>query len=229
MKHRLLALGLALCLTAALSACGGGGETPAPSAGPSAETLAPSAAPEPSTQPSAAPDPETLPEVEHDALPTQSDAPAADPSPTPDLTADPTAPPSQAPSSEAPAKSVSAADVYAAVSKAASVSYDDATAYIDAFYTTLDTADLADYVLYQPAMSAQIEEIFIARVDSGKLDAVKAACRDRQAAMAEDAAFYVDTGAYVDSYQLVSEGDWVFFCVGANAAGAADAFKSAVK
>ncbi len=236
MKRRLLALGLALCLTAALTACGGG-EEPAPTGDAPAESPAPSAAP------SVAPD---APAVEHETLPT---GPAAEPSATPEPSASPapsaapsegqvashpivTPAPSQTPSeapSEAPAKSVTAAEVYTAVSQAASVSYDDATAYIDAYYTTLSTSDLADYVLYQPAMSAQIEEIFIAKVNSGKMDAVKAACKDRQAAMAEDAAFYVDTGAYVDSYQLVSEGDWVLFCVGANASGAATAFKDAVK
>ncbi len=237
MKRRLLALGLALSLTAALTACGGG-ETPAPTGDVPAESLAPSVEP-------------SAPAVEHETLPT---GPAGEPSATPEPSASPApsaapsegqvashpivtpAPsetpsetPSEAPASETPAKSVTAADVYAAVSKAAGVSYDDASAYIDAYYTTLSTSDLADYVLYQPAMSAQIEEIFIAKVNSGKMDAVKAACRDRQAAMAEDAAFYVDTGAYVDSYQLVSEGDWVLFCVCANASGAAGAFKDAVK
>ncbi len=238
MKRRLLALGLALCLTAALTACGGG-EEPAPTGDVPAESLTPSV--EPSVEPDA-------PAVEHETLPT---GPAATPEPSEapasEIPASETPAPSAAPSegqvashpivtpapsetpSEAPAKSVSAADVYAAVSQAASVSYDDATAYIDAYYTTLNTGDLADYVLYQPAMSSQIEEIFIAKVNSGKMDAVKAACKDRQAAMAEDAAFYVDTGAYVDSYQLVSEGDWVLFCVGANASGAAGAFKDAVK
>lgn len=241
MKRRLLALGLALCLTAALAACGGG-ETPAPTGDVPAESLAPSGEPSPSVTP----DPETLPAVEHETLPT---GPAGEPSATPEPSASPapeaapsegqvashpivTPAPSQAPSeepSETPAKSVTAADVYAAVSKAAGVSYDDASAYIDAYYTTLSTSDLADYVLYQPAMSSQIEEIFIAKVNSGKLDAVKAACKDRQAAMAEDAAFYVDTGAYVDSYQLVSEGDWVLFCVCAKAGDAATAFKDAVK
>lgn len=236
MKRRLLALGLALCLTAALSACGGS-DGPAPTGDVPAESLAPSGTPAPSAVPSTQPDPETAPSVEHETLPTgpagESAAPSAAPSDGqvashPIVTPAPSQTPSEAPS-EAPAKRVSAAEVYAAVSAAAGVSYDDVSAHIDAYYTTLDTGDLADYVFYQPAMSAQIEEIFIARVNSGKLDAVKAACRDRQAAMAEDAAFYVDSGAYVDSYQLVSEGDWVLYCVCADASGAADAFKSAVK
>ncbi len=244
MKRRLLALGLVLCLTAALTACGGG-ETPAPTGDVPAESLAPSDAP--STEPSVEPD---APAVEHETLPT---GPAGDPSAAPEpsatpapsaapsegqvashpiVTPAPSETPSEAPSeepSEAPAKSVTAAEVYAAVSKAAGVSYDDISAHIDAYYTTLNTGDLADYVFYQPSMSAQIEEIFIAKVNAGKMDAVKAACKDRQAAMVEQAAFYVGTGDYVDSYQLVSEGDWVLFCVGADAAGAADAFKDAVK
>ncbi len=205
MKRRLLALGLALCLTAALTACGGG-EEPAPTGDVPAETLEPSASPAPSAAPS---------EGQVASHPIVTPAPSQ-------------APASETPS-EAPAKSVTAAEVYAAVSKAAGVSYDDISAHIDAYYTTLSTSDLADYVFYQPSMSAQIEEIFIAKVNSGKMDAVKAACKDHQAGLVEQAAFYAGTGDYVDSYQLVSEGDWVLFCVGPNAGDAANAFKDAVK
>ncbi len=128
-----------------------------------------------------------------------------------------------------PPQEVTAPSVYAAVSAAAGVSYDDMTAYVDAFYPGLDTADLADYVFYQPSMSGQIEEIFIAKVNSGKLDAVKSACSDRQQGMVEDAEMYPDTGTYVASYQLVTEGDWLLFCVGPNAQGAVTAFQNAVK
>lgn len=236
MKKRLTALALTLCLAAGLCACAAG-------------EPAPSDAPAPSPEVTATPEAETLPEAEHDTLPAGSeapaqsgeagetnsgaapgsDAPAAEPSPTPDLMAGPTAPPSQAPGEEAPAKAVTAADVYAAVSAAAGVSYDNSTDYIDSFYTTLDTGDLSDYVFYMPAMSGQIEEIFLARVSAGKLDAVKAACLDRQKAMAEDAAFYGATGAYVDSYQLVTQGDWVLFCVCEKAADAVSAFQDAAK
>lgn len=238
MKERFTALALAGVLVFALAACGGndsGEATPTPSA---AETVSPSpegspsAGVEESLEPtrapgSEAPAPSAVPEKSES--PTQSEAPeetnlgampgGAVPAPGPSETPAP---------SEAPEKAVAAADVYAAVSAAAGVSYDDTSAYLENFYTTLDTAALSDYVLYMPAMSSQLEEIFLAKV-SGDVEAVKSACMDRQAAMAEEAEFYGTTGAYVESYQLVTQGDWVLFCVGEKAAEAVNAFQDAVK
>lgn len=226
MKRRLTALALTGVMLVALAACGG--ETPVEvSPSPEVSDL-PSEEVAATAQATGSVETEA-PEVSEE--PGQSDGPSespagesAQPSPTPSAIGDPTAPPS-----EEPAKAPTAAEVYTDVSAAAGVSYDNTTDYIDAFYTTLSTGDLDDYVLYMPPMSTQIEEIFIAKVKSGKMDAVKAACRDRQAAMAEDAAFYGTTGAYVDSYQLVDQGDWVLFCVCEKAGSAVSTFRSSVK
>ncbi len=236
MKKRLTALALAGVLVFALSACGGdsGDATPTPSA---PESLSPSPTPDESAAPSLEASPSA--EVEESLEPTG--APESE-TPAPSATSAPSLEPAAGPSdgtvqshpietpapSETPAKAVTAADVYAAVSAAAGVSYDDTSAYIENFYTTLDTAALSDYVLYMPAMSSQLEEIFLAKV-TGDMEAVKSACLDRQAAMAEEAEFYGTTGAYVDAYQLVTEGDWVLFCVGEKAADAVSAFQDAVK
>lgn len=228
MKTRLTALALAGVMLVALAACGGtdaGDVQPAPDPSQSVTDL-----PEESVTPSPIPSEGTPAPLDSTdapgALGPDSDAPSAEP--TPSAIGDPTAPPSEVPS-EAPAASVTAAEVYTAVARAAGVSYDNSTDYIDAFYTTLSTGDMDDYVLYQPSMSTQIEEIFLAKVKSGKMDTVKAACRDRQAALAEQAAFYATTGTYVDSYQLVSEGDWVLFCVCEKSSDAVSAFRSSVK
>lgn len=247
MKTRLLALALAGALALALCACGAGNAGGEPTAQPTAAETPPEV--EHETLPTAPADAPSSEQVTGPMLPTST------PAPTPEAVVDPTAPPSQAltsqtpasqapasqaPDSQAPASEVppqneaataapSAAAVSAAVSRAGGVSYDDASAYIDAFYTTLNTADLADYAFSMPPMSTQLEELFVARVKSGRMDAVKAACRDRQAALAEDAAFYGTTGAYVDGYQLLSQGDWLLFYVGPNAGAAVGAFQNAVK
>lgn len=226
MKRRLTALALAGVMLLALAACGARTPeevSPSPEISdlPSEEVAATAGA----TEGVETETPQVSAEPSESATPSESPADeSAQPSPTPSAIGDPTAPPS-----EEPAKAPTAAEVYAAVSAAAGVSYDNTTDYIDAFYTTLSTGDLDDYVLYMPPMSTQIEEVFIAKVKSGKMDAVKAACRDRQAAMAEEAAFYGTTGAYVDGYQLVDQGDWVLFCVCEKASGAVSTFRSSVK
>lgn len=246
MKERFTALALAGALVLALAACGGGSEQAAPTPG-----AAESASPSPAPDGSAAPAPEGSPsaDTEESLEPTrapgsETPTPGATPSATPAQSGDPeetdpgavpgdTVPapgPGETPApGEAPEKAVAAADVTAAVSAAAGVSYDDTSAYLENFYTTLDAGDVADYALFMPPMSTQIEELFVAVVQSGKLDAVKSACLDRQAAMAEDAAFYGTTGQYVDGYRLVSEGDWLLFYVGPNADAAVSAFQDAVK
>ncbi len=206
MKQRLTALALAGVMLLGLAACAKSVEDATPNPTPLETVPAATATPQPTEDV----------EVET-AQPSESAAPSQEP----------TVQPSEEPSDQ-PAKAPTAAQVYAAVSAAAGVSYDDSTAYIDAFYTTLDLSALSDYVFYMPPMSTQMEEIFIAKV-SGDMDAVKSACLDRQAAMAEEAAFYGTTGAYVDSYQLVTEGDWVLFCVCEKTADAVSAFRSSVK
>ena len=145
--------------------------------------------------------------------PIQTPPPEATPEPTP----------------EAPAKAVTAADVYGKVFAVAdSAASMEASFVLEDFYT-ISESDLEDFVLYMPEMSTNIEEIFIAKVKSGKLDSVKAACEERQGMMAADAALYPATGGYVASYQLVTEGDWILFCICGNPDSAVTAFRDALK
>lgn len=137
------------------------------------------------------------------------------------------------PSSSAPAnatpvdKAPSAAEVYTTVSAAAggTSATTNFTDSLDSFYD-IQTSDLEDFVLYIPAISTTLEEIFVARVKPGKMDAVKSACQSRLQSLQENAEFYPDTGAYVSEAKLVTSGNWVMLCVVPNASGAVNAFQN---
>ena len=117
-----------------------------------------------------------------------------------------------------------AADIYAKVSAVAGGNpMSDMGFVLEEFYN-LSASDLEDFVFYMPDMSATTEEIFIARVKSGKLDAVKSACQSRQQGMKEDAAIYPSAAAYVESSQIVTNGDWILFVVVAEPDSAVTAF-----
>jgi len=237
MKYmRVSALALAGAMSLTLAACGGGpaesapspeaSETPAiVSAEPSVEATLPAVTAEPSDAPS-----ESVDVVPAEPTPagTAAVAPVATPAPTKPVQSQPveTAAPTATPE---PAAQVTAAEVYASVSaKAGGSAMSDMSFVLEEYYS-ISASDLEDYVLYMPDMSTSIEEIFIARVKSGKMDSVKSACEARQKGMAEDAAFYPDTGAYVDGYQLVTNGDWVMFCVCQDPSGAVSAFNDCTK
>lgn len=229
---RLPALVLTGAMLLSLAACGGkSAGTPAPSVPAAEDTATPVPAVEDTTTPAPAPEDTTKP-VE--AEPVESGAPSTAPTPKPDhkpVQSHPveTAPaPTPAPSAE-PETALTAADVYAAVSaKAGGSAMIDASFLLTEYYNVSED-DLEDYAFYMPDMSANIEEIFIAKVKSGRMDAVKAACEGRQKGMAEDAETYPATGTYVSGYQLVTSGDWILFCVCENASAAADTFRNTVK
>lgn len=236
MKHRVLALGLSFCLMAGLAACGGGngGDVP-PTPDPSESVTA---SPAGTLEPSASPIPDKDAPAPSDTVisqPVQTPPPAggaeAQPTPTP-VVGDPTAPPSVAPEpSDTPSIAVPAAStVYAAVSQSAGETSAtmDASSVMENFYN-LSTGDLEDFVFYMPELSAYTEELFIARAKAGKVDAVKAACQSRLDGLKEDGAFYPGTGIYLDSAQIVTQGDWVMLCVCPDASGAVKAFQDAVK
>lgn len=172
---------------------------------------------------------ETTPE----ATPEVSEKPAATPAPSekPAETPAPTEKPAETPTPSAPAveNNATAAEVYTAVFAAANGAADfEVTDMIDTFYSvSLD--DLADAVYYMPMTSANVEEIFIARVQSGKLSAVKSACEERLEQLKADAELYVATGAYVANAQIVTEGDWIMLCVCPDADAAVSAFRDSVK
>lgn len=236
MKHRITALLLALGLTVSLAACAEKlperTDDPAPS---QAATQTPEGTP--------LPDPtETVPTVEPEesAIPDKGTpppegtrepigdptAPAVTPAPTPTPVETAPAEPSDTPSIAVPA----ASEVYSAVSKSAgdTTATMDASSVLENFYN-LSADDLEDYVLYIPELSANIEEIFIARAKSGKVDTVKAACQSRLDGMKEEGAFYPGTGVYLDSAKIETSGDWVILCVCPDSAGAVKAFQGCVK
>jgi len=233
-KNRLPALALAGALTLTLAACGDKPtETPTPTP---IDTPAVSESAQPSAAPSESVEPSVEPTETAEAEPVESDTPSiATPKPTDAVQVSPieTAPASTpAPTPEptpAPAASLTAADVYAKVSASAGGSAMSDMSFVLEDYYNVSASDLEDYALYQPDMSASIEEIFIAKAAGGKVDSVKAACQSRLEGLKEDAEFYPATGAYVDSARVETNGDWVLFCVCENADAAVKAFNDALK
>ncbi len=235
MRYRPLPLVLAGALTLSLlTACGGPAESPVPTESeavtpPVVETTAPVQSTEAVSPAVTDGGVVLLPpaqSAEVAPLPPEQSAqvePLATPAPTPQ--------PIETPGpSAAPVESLlTAAGVYETVSAAAGGDAMSDVSFALEDYYSLSAADLDDYVLYMPDMSATIQEIFIAKVGSGRMDAVKAACESRQKGMAEDAQFYPATGTYVDSYQLVTSGDWVLFCVCETPDAAVEAFNNCTK
>lgn len=241
-KRSILLSALSGAMFLSLCACGSKGPDPTPDPAPTESTnvivASPDAEPTESANVVVSPDAEPTESMnviapeESEAVvePLASQAPAATETPVqtqPIITPAPT--PEPTPTPEAPAAAVTAAGLYDKVFAAAgSAATMDASFALEDFYN-LSESDLEDFVLYMPEMSTNIEEIFIAKVKSGKMDNVKAACEGRQQGMAEEAAFYVTTGAYVDNYKLVSNGDWLLFCVCGDPEGAVAAFHDALK
>lgn len=242
MKQRITALLLALGLTAGLAACSPKAPVPDETVSPSPDATemvspTPDVTPDPdptegvSTQ---QPDVTELPD-KGTPPPEVTSVPIGDPTAPPD-TAQPTPTPAETPApepaepSDTPSIANSAGEVYAAVAKSAgdTTATMDASSVMENFYD-LSADDLEDYVLYIPELSANIEEIFIVRAKPGKASAVKSACESRLAQLQEDAELYPATGAYVADYKLVTEGDWVLFCVCPDASGAVKAFQNSVK
>lgn len=147
--------------------------------------------------------------------------------------ATPTPPPTQentaAPTDGGATKDVTAEEVMAAVSAVAGGSeMEDFSFAISEFYG--DSEDnVEEFAFYMPGESSVSQEIFIARVKSGCMDSVKAACQDRQAALEAQAKDYPSTGTYLKDAKLIVEGDWLLFCVCENADKAVEAFQNSVK
>lgn len=145
------------------------------------------------------------------------------------LTPAPTAEPTPEPTPEAPAAGLTAADAYAKVSAVAGGNaMSDMGFVLEEFYN-LSTDDLEDFVFYMPEMSATNEEIFIAKVKSGKMDAVKGACESRHQGLKEEGAMYPVAAEYVENARIVTNGDWIMFAVVANPAEAESAFNDYTK
>ncbi len=227
MKHRFLAFGLAVCLSVGLAACGGAKDGDVPPTPDPSESV--TASPAGTVEPTDIPDKGTpAPSDEVSAQPSQtppagSAEPTAQPTPTPAI-GDPTAPPSAAPSAEpepsdtpsiAPTTAASLRELFmlsSSNSDAPTADFSDMSAYLENFYN-LSADDLEDFVFYKPDMSTAIQEFFLAKVKSGKVDAVKAACQSRLDGLKEEAEFYPGTADFVSSAQLETVGDWVVLAV----------------
>lgn len=167
-------------------------------------------------------------ETENPVKPLESQGPVQVP-PIETLTPAPTAEPTPEPTPEAPAAGLTAADAYAKVSAVAGGNaMSDMGFVLEEFYN-LSTDDLEDFVFYMPEMSATNEEIFIAKVKSGKMDAVKGACESRHQGLKEEGAMYPVAAEYVENARIVTNGDWIMFAVVANPAEAESAFNDYTK
>ena len=94
----------------------------------------------------------------------------------------------------------------------------------------IDSADLADYVCQFPLMNVQATEFFIARVNSGRMDAVQAAVERRQQDLEEQWSSYLpEQLELVQSYKLIVNGDYIFFAVSYDADAAAEIFNRYTK
>lgn len=221
MKKYIRISALALCgaMILTLAACGGkkSEPTPAPEVSntPEAvESVKPTETPEVS-QPI-----ETAPvESESPAKPVETQKPA-EPSKEPEASQEPAG---------TPEGTLTAADVYAQVSAVAGGNpMIDAGFVLEEFYN-LSADDLEDFAFYMPELSATTEEIFIAKVKSGKLDAIKTACESRQQGMKEDGTMYPSAAVYVENSQIVTNGDWIMFVVAADSDAAVNAFNACTK
>lgn len=242
MKHPSLpALALAGALLFTLSACSpkASESTPTPDPLPSESANLPVSSPEAQptesmniVTPAPTHTPEPQPDPSADVVPPQaSDSPAA---PTesqgpvqvpPSQTPAPTPEPDPTPEAKAP----TAGEVYEKVSAVAGGNaMSDMSFVLEDFYS-LSAGDLEEFAFYMPEMSATTEEIFIARVKSGKMDAVKGACESRHQGLKEEAAMYPTAAEYVENARIVTNGDWILFVVAEHPAEAESAFLDCTK
>ena len=78
----------------------------------------------------------------------------------------------------------------------------------------VDPADLVEYICKIPFMNTQATEFFIAQVQPGQMDTVKAALEARQAALQSQWSQYLPAQLeLVENYKLVTSGDYILFAV----------------
>lgn len=78
----------------------------------------------------------------------------------------------------------------------------------------IDPASLDSYVARMPMMMVHATEFFLAKVKDGEMDTVKQALVDRQAALDEQWSWYLpEQYDLVKNYQLITNGNYILFCV----------------
>lgn len=220
MKHiRLTALALSGALTLTLLAgCGSKNAEPTPV---------------PSETPIVSAEPSETPEVSTE--PTETPAVSAEPSETPEAkpSEKPADKPSEKPSekpADTPAPEAPAADKTQAVWDAISGDMElpvfmdlDDELLTSLFY--VDPADLESYVAKVPMMNTQATEFFIAKVKSGSMDSVKSALTKHQGDLEEQWSQYLPAQLeLVQNYKMVTNGDYIIFCVAQQADRAVELF-----
>lgn len=207
-RIRLSALALTGAMILTLAAC----SSKEPEATPTPEvTDTPSVVEsvEPSETPEASPEPtETpVPEESGTAAPEESQKP--DQSHPIETEPAPTEEPSQA-----PAEGSKVQAVWDAIATRELPYFMDLDDDILSQLYGIDAADLVEYVGKLPFMNTQATEFFIAQVQSGKMDAVKAALEKRQADLeAQWAQYLPDQLELVQNYKLVTNGDYILFAI----------------
>ncbi len=211
--HRVFALSMAAALALTLASCGKKADepTPAPTDTPAvSESVQPSNTPVPSQEPSVEPEVSAPAESQ----PVQ------------------TAPTETQPAESAPAASeLSAEDIWNTVSAGKELpDFMDLDDGLLSDLYSIDAADLDSYVAKVPMINVKATEFFIAKVKSGKMDAVKEGIAKRQADLDEQWSMYLpDQLELVQNYKLVDSGDYVMFAVTEYADDIVKSFEDCVK
>lgn len=214
--NRIFSLSLAAALALSLTACGKKADepTPAPTDTPAvSESVQPSDTPVPSVEPTVEPTAE----------------PSNEPQPSQPVQSMPTeTPPAE---SAGAAAELSAEDVWNAVS--AGRELPDFMDLDDGLLSDLygiDAGDLDSFVAKVPMINVKATEFFIAKVKSGKMDAVKDGIAKRQADLDEQWSMYLpDQLELVQNYKLVESGDYVMFAICEDADDVVKAFEDCTK
>ena len=204
-KIRLSALALTGAMVLTMTACSSkepeATPTPEPTSTPEAvESVTPTETPETVT-----PDPDPTESTDIVTPPAETDT-AVKPLETQTPAPDPT---------EAPAGTTKVQAVWEAIATRELPFFDDSLDdQILADFYGIDPADLVEYVWKMPFMNTQATEFFIAQVQPDKMDTVKAALENRQAALEEQWSQYLpDQLELVKNYKLVTNGDYIMFAV----------------
>lgn len=203
-----LALTGAMSLSLLLSACGPKEATPTPEATVTpnvVESVTPTVTPDVTT-----PEPEPTESVNVIAPPAETDA-VVKPLETqkPVQTPAPTEAPSETPAGDSKVQAV-----WTAISSRELPFFQDLDDELLSDFYGVDPDDLVEYICKIPFMNTQATEFFIAQVQPGKLDTVKAALEQRQADLLEQWKQYLpDQLELVENYQLVTNGDYILFAI----------------
>lgn len=179
--------------------------------------------------------PTETPEVSEEPLPSESmdvvTPPAETDAVVKPLESQKPSEPSQEPApSEAPAGESKVQAVWTAISDRELPFFQDLDDDLLSDFYGVDPADLVEYICKIPFMNTQATEFFIAQVQPGKMDTVKAALEKRQADLAEQWSQYLpDQLELVQNYKLVTNGDYILFAVAGCADEAVNEFNTYTK